>query len=205
MNSRTPLIAVLIAAGTLSSVHAADAHALVGRWLSVETSKGGIGAMYEFRADGTFQFSPGAIVEMPYRLEGDQLILPSATTDGPEQKSTLEWSGKSRFRMSLNGQAGPVYQRQGTQIDSANPLVGEWLGSSEMDGRKLESRFIFDASGTSRLLIKFSNEHGTWSANEGKLTARINGAMALDGKFEIAGGQLTIYRTAGKVTRLKRY
>ena len=49
---------------------------LTGRWRSVETSQGGIGAVYQFHADGTVDFSPGAIVDMPYRLEGDQLILP---------------------------------------------------------------------------------------------------------------------------------
>lgn len=54
------------------------------------TSQGGIGAMYEFGADGTIRFSPGAIMDMPYRLEGNQLILPPATTNGPEQKSTIE-------------------------------------------------------------------------------------------------------------------
>jgi hypothetical protein len=65
--------------------------------MSAETSRGGIGAMYEFRADGTMRFSPGAIVDMQYRLEGDQLILPPATTAGPEQKSTLQWSGNDLF------------------------------------------------------------------------------------------------------------
>ena len=51
------------------------AASLIGRWRSTETSKGGIGAVYQFRADGTFDFSPGAIVDMPYRMEGDQLIF----------------------------------------------------------------------------------------------------------------------------------
>ena len=49
---------------------------LIGRWRSVETSKGGIGAVYHFHADGTVDFSPGAIVDMPYRVEGDQVIFP---------------------------------------------------------------------------------------------------------------------------------
>jgi hypothetical protein len=202
---RTLLMATLIAGISLSSARAAEAPPLAGRWLSVERSDGGIGALYEFRADGSFQFSPGAIVEMPYRLEGDQLILPSATKGGPEQKSTLEWSGKSRFRMTANGQSGNFYQRQGTQIDQGNPLVGEWLGSNQMDGRKIESRFIFDASGTCLLLVKFTVQQGSWSVNEGNLAARINGTTALEGKLEISGNFLTLYRSGGRVTKLKRY
>ncbi len=184
---------------------AQDGTALVGRWRSVETSYGGIGAMYEFRADGTIRFSPGAIVDMPYRLEGDQLILPPATTDGPEQKSTIEWRGMDLFRMSADRQDEGTYQRQGAPPDLRNPLVGEWLGSRQMEGRKLEMRFIFDASGSCQMLIKFTTQQGRYSAGEGRLVARINGAMALDGTFEISGALLTIRRSGGRVTRLKRY
>jgi hypothetical protein len=146
---------------------------LVGRWRSVETSEGSIGAMYEFKADSTMRFSPGAIVVMPYRLEGD--------SGGPEQKSTIAWTGEDLFRMSVSGQDGGTYRRQGTRIDPRNPLVGEWLGSRQMDGRALEMRLIFDAP------------------------AQIDGATALEGTFTISNGELAIHRTGGKVTRLKRY
>ncbi len=184
---------------------AQDAVGLVGRWRSVETSHGGIGAMYEFRADGTIRVSPGAIVDMPYRVEGNQLILPPATTDGPEQKSTIEWSGKDLFRMSADHQDEGTYRRQGAGRDLQNPLVGEWLGSRQMEGRKLEMRFIFDGSGGCQLLIKFVTQQGEYSAREGRLVARINGATALDGTFEISDALLTIHRSGGRVTRLKRY
>jgi hypothetical protein len=139
--------------------------------------------MYEFKAGGTMRFSLDAIVDMPYRLEGDQLILPSAATGGPAQKSTIAWTGKDLFRMSARGQDGGTYRRQGTQTDTQNPLVGEWLGSRQMDGRALEMRLIFNA----------------W------LLARINGATALDGTFTISKEELAIHRAGGEVTRLKRY
>ncbi|MEO8053267.1 MAG: hypothetical protein ABI833_22940, partial [Acidobacteriota bacterium] len=47
---------------TAQPAAAASAAGLIGRWRSVETSKGGIGAVYLFHADGTVDFSPGAIV-----------------------------------------------------------------------------------------------------------------------------------------------
>jgi hypothetical protein len=56
---------------------------LLGRWRSLETSKGGVGAMFEFRKDGVVDYSPGVVVEMKYRIEGDQLVLPPATVNGP--------------------------------------------------------------------------------------------------------------------------
>src|SRR5229473_5716400 len=69
---------------------------IVGRWRSLETSKGGIGAMYGFHANGVVDFSPGAVVEMPWRIENDQLVLPSATVGGPEQKKSIKWLGENK-------------------------------------------------------------------------------------------------------------
>jgi len=208
LGARAALISVWVAGFLpvlVPPVMAQDARGLVGRWRSVQTSQGGIGAMYEFRADGTMRFSPGAIVDMPYRLEGNQLVLPPATTNGPEQKSTIEWTGNDVFRMTAGGQAAGPYRRQGRQQDSGNPLVGEWLGSQQMDGRNLEMRFIFDASGSCEMLIKFTTQQGKYSAIGKRLVAQINGATALDGTFAISDSVLTIQRSGGRTTTLKRY
>jgi hypothetical protein len=109
------------------------------------------------------------------------------------------------FRMGANSQDEGAYRRQSTRTSPGNLLVGEWLGSREMDGRKLETRLIFDASDSCLLLIKFSTQQGTYSASDGRLVARINGATALDGTFTISNEVLAIHRAGGKVTRLKRY
>src|SRR5579863_7686350 len=127
---------------------------LTGRWRSVETSKGGIGAVYQFHADGTVDFSPGAIVEMPYRVEGDQLILPPATTTGPESKSAIALVGDSQLRMTVQGHT-EEYRWQGAAPDPGNRLLGEWLGSREMDGHPMAVRMFFYPAGKSLLLIAF--------------------------------------------------
>src|SRR5665213_418354 len=77
-----------------------SAASLLGRWRSVETSKGGIGAVYHVHPDGTVEFSPGAIVDMPYRVEGDQVIFPPGTTNGSETKFTLSWSSDRMMRLA---------------------------------------------------------------------------------------------------------
>jgi hypothetical protein len=85
---------------------------LLGRWRSTETSKGGIGALLFFRADGTVDFSPAAVVEMPYRIEGDEIVFPPATTDGPEQRTKLEFTGPDRLRLG-----GDQLTREGAAPD----------------------------------------------------------------------------------------
>jgi hypothetical protein len=190
-------IAALAFAGTLA---AQNTESIVGRWRSVETSRGGIGAMYEFRADGTFSFSPGAIVDMPYRLDGDRIVFPPATANGAEEKSKLEWSGQDVFRMDGNS-----YRREGARPDAAHPLTGEWAGEFQMSGRAMERRLIFDSSGHCLMLIAFLTQNGTYTAQAGNLSARIRGASALSGTFSLSNSVLVIHRTNGKITRLKRY
>jgi hypothetical protein len=180
-----------------------SAAALLGRWRSVETSKGGIGAVYYFQANGTVEFSPGAIVDMPYRVEGNQVIFPPATTKGPEVNFTLSWSGDRVMRLSAPGQVNE-YQRQGAP-DPRVPLLGEWLGSREMDGRKMPEEMFFYPAGKSLLLILFTTQSGHYSVTNGRLVATFGGRGGLDGTFDITDGVLSIHRSNGRVTKLARY
>ncbi|MCU1285996.1 MAG: hypothetical protein JWO13_2346 [Acidobacteriales bacterium] len=73
----------LLMAGSLVAQSAAPE--LVGHWVAGNRSKGGIGSMWEFKKDGTLTMAPGAVVDMAYKVDGDKLILPPATT-GPGAK-----------------------------------------------------------------------------------------------------------------------
>lgn len=202
---RTPLL-VLFAALRLATAQppaTTPAANLVGRWRSVETSKGGIGAIYQFNADGTLDFSPGAIVNMPYRVEGDQLILPPATTTDPEMKSTLTWPTNDVLRMSMQGQS-EEYQRQGA-ADPRDRLLGEWLTWREMDGHRMPAEMFFYPGGNSLLVIRFTSQKGRYSITNGRLVGEFGGRVGLDGTFDITDGMLSIHRSNGRVTKLARY
>lgn len=97
------LLIVLMALAALP-LRGADAppQQLFGRWRSTQTSKGGIGWMLVFRADGTFDLSPGAVVEMPYRIASGELVFPPATTNGPEQRLKLQFTGKDQLKLLGN-------------------------------------------------------------------------------------------------------
>src|SRR3954454_13693205 len=94
---RTTVQRVLLCGVMLSAaafLTAADSSAnLLGRWRAVETSRGGIGTMFEFRKGGVVEYSPGAVVEMSYRVEGNELVLPPGTEKGPEQRQIITWLG----------------------------------------------------------------------------------------------------------------
>jgi len=200
------LLLILFAVLPLASAQLpapSPATSLIGRWRSLETSKGGIGAVYQFNADGTLDFSPGAIVDMPYRVEGDQLILPPATTTGPEMKSTLTFSGDRVMRMTTQGET-EEYQRQGA-ADQRDRLLGEWLTRREMNGQRMPERMFFYPAGKSLLVILFTTKHGRYSVTNGRLIGEWGGQIGLDATFEIADGVLTLYRSRGRVTKMARY
>ncbi len=176
---------------------------LAGRWRSVETSQGGIGAVYQFHSDGTVDFSPGAIVDMPYRVEGDQLILPPATTTGPETKSKLTVSGDV-MRLAVEDHVSE-YHRRGSVQNLRDPLLGEWLGSREMDGRQMIEQMLFYPGGKSLLVILFTTQRGIYSTTGGRIVASFGGRAGLNGPFEISDGVLSIHRGGGRVTKLARY
>jgi hypothetical protein len=199
----TPLLILLATLAMAQPPTAGPLANLVGRWRSVETSKGGIGAVYQFNSDGTLDFSPGAIVDMPYRVEGDQLILPPATTTGPEMKSTLTWPTNNVLRISTKGQS-EEYQRQGT-ADPRDRLLGEWLTWREMDGQRMPTEMFFYPAGKALLVIRFTTQQGRYSVTNGRLVGEFGGRVGLDGPFDFANGVLTIHRSGGRVTKLARY
>ena len=174
---------------------------LLGRWRATETSKGGIGAMYEFRADGTVDFSPGAVVEMPYRVEDNFLIM-AGETQGSEQKTTIEFVGTDKFRLrpptGAPGQARTVeLLRQGTAPDPHNPIVGEWIEHREMGGRQLEAHWLFSGGGKVLLLIPFVTSHGHFSIRGSAIHMEFLPPSALaqspmNGTFEVSNDVLVL-------------
>src|ERR1039457_6007895 len=122
-----------------TTVSAAD-RTVIGRWRSLETSKGGIGGMFVFREDGTLEFSPGAVVETKYRVEGNRLIMPGGTVNGPEQVWVIESLTKNELRLSQEESqskeaktpgapaSAPSMRmtREGEVVDPRKLIVGTW-------------------------------------------------------------------------------
>ena len=171
-----------------------SSESIAGRWRSLETSKGGIGALFEFRDGGVVVFSPGAVVEMPYRVERGELVLPPATHTGPEQRIRITITDKDQLGLEPPG-AGPVrieLRRVGTKRESDDPLVGEWLGERDFGGHVVEARYIFYGNRKCLLLIPFTRTEGTWSATATTITLNFPGQSTVEGQYAIEGDTLTI-------------
>ena len=179
-----------------ASAQQPSSETIVGRWRSLETSKGGIGAVWEFRSGGTVDYSLGAVVEMPWRIENNQLILPPATTDGPEQKYTLKWLGDNKLRWETEGGATEL-ARVGDRSDPGNPIIGEWIENREMGGLKLEARYLFYARGKLLLVIPFAIQHGSYTISGSALSLNIPGRKTPELRFKLVDNFLVFTDSEG--------
>ncbi len=157
--------------------------------------------MYDFDADGTVRFSPGAIVPMQYRMEGDRLRIVAA--DGIAY--ALSWNGDDHMRMTMNGAGSEDYTRLGVRPDPQNKLAGEWTGTRDMDGRKVLEHWIFGDNSNAVLMIRFYTQTGNYTVQNGRLVAKFGEQVGLDGPISINEGVLSINRSRGRVTKLSRY
>jgi hypothetical protein len=82
---------------------------LLGTWVAVHRSLGGLGSMWTFRPGGKLEMSIGAIVESWYKLDGDRLINPPG--------STLPGAKPMVFHFRVEGDT--LYQRLESQVAPA--------------------------------------------------------------------------------------
>jgi hypothetical protein len=181
--------------GFYASAQQSSSASIVGRWRSLETSKGGIGAMFEFRSDGTVDFSPGAIVEMRWRIENNQLVLPPATVGGAEQKYSLQWLSNSK--LGLKTEAGVTeLTRVGDHSHADKPILGEWTEHREMDGLNLEAHWLFYLNSKLLFLMPFAIQHGSYTMSGSALHLKVP-HLNPESRFEMKDNLLTLSELEG--------
>ncbi|HVO98733.1 MAG TPA: hypothetical protein VMT15_11735 [Bryobacteraceae bacterium] len=174
---------------------------LLGRWRSLETSKGGIGAVVIFRANGVVDFSPGAVVDTTYRIEGKELVFPPPTANGPELRQKMDFTGADRLRL-----AEANWTRAGAAPDPGNLILGEWVGKREMDGRPMEARYLFYPGGKFLFLLPFRTPApGRYSIQGSIMRLELPGRKPAEGPFKIDGDMLSTPSAGGSGYRFKRY
>lgn len=119
---------------------------LHGRWRSVTTTKGGIGAVYVFKPGGVVRYSSAVLLEMPFRREGQILSL-------GDQVVGTGWHPDGRLQLNYGNGILEDYTRVGKPSNQAEPLVGEWLGTRELSGRMLSSHYLFSQDGKATVYL----------------------------------------------------
>jgi hypothetical protein len=117
-----------------------------GRWRSVTTTRGGIGATYTFRPDGTAEYATVAMATLRYEAEGAQLKVEG-------EPVTVAFPAGGRLRLKSAAGEASEFTRVGPTPDPARPLLGEWRGVRVMEGRQLPMLYQFRPDGTLQFVI----------------------------------------------------
>jgi hypothetical protein len=175
---------------------------LVGRWRSSGTSSGGLGTIFAFHEDGSVDFSPGAVVDMSYRLEGDSLFLPA---DG--QKQTVKFVDDNRVEITAEHE-GKIHtqelKRKGPVPDQKNLILGEWTTIRE-DLHGVEATEIFYEAGKCLLVIPFAWLHGQFVVDGATIRIEVPKVPTIQGPFKVEGETLTIPGAHGGTSQFSRY
>ena len=178
---------------------------LADRWRSTEVSPAGVSAIFEFRSDNQLDSYSSVISEEKYRLAGtDTIFLQSQ--QGREQKQELEWDNQDRARIEDEA-AGKAIElvRHGMIPDNKNPLVGEWTTAREWHANKYPARAIFFADGKVMWIIDLRIDRGHYSIQNQNIRMEIPEHPALEGRFTLAGGRLTLPNPRGGESSFERF
>lgn len=184
---RLLLFLLLLATYCYAQVFKSD---IVGHWVSVHRSEGGIGSMWEFKADGTLTMAPGAVVDMPYKIAADKLILPPGTA-GPDAKPLVlafRIEGDTLYESIGDATANDGAARKDVKFVRVSmskpgdqPIVGTWKTvdagcalPAEMKSRELlcdvfrNATYTFTKDGICKLRIPFKVVAGTYTVSDSR-------------------------------------
>lgn len=118
-----------------------------GRWRSVTTTRGGIGAVYEFGPSGRGSYSSAALVTEPYTFAAGVLTM-------GQSRYGVGWHADGR--MQWNDGQGTLLDFSPVGKPEAKSILGEWKTwtKQEVMGRVLPAIYIFQADGQSHFIIK---------------------------------------------------
>jgi hypothetical protein len=201
------LIALYLASGLSQE---GNSRKLLGKWRSVETSKGGIGATVNFRGGGIFDYSPGAIVGGTYRVEQNRLITTYENGD-PETSMSIQSLTADTLQLGPPSDA-PVrqgaglldFRRIGRPNDPNDLLLGAWVTVAIMPGMPSHGYYYFRRDGTETFNIPFRTDHCTYALAGDRIRLSIAGRGSVEGQVRWEGDVLVLPWGRGEA-KFKRF
>ena len=189
----------MILAATLAIAIAASINGesnLVGLWESKETSQGGIGHAFQFRPDGTFVDAAVVMVEIPYRVTGDRLVLgeePPAGKPDTRQTSSIRFEGDALLQ---TGPDGSVLRRERLPGSAkTSGVLGDWR-YCHYAGAIAYDRFT--DSGKLLLRLPMRSSTGRYLVAGDALTLSKPSQPDAQLKAEVRDGKLVVSGSTGK-------
>lgn len=168
----TTVVVAAIAAGSAGSAgtaRSAEAASPLGFWESIETSSGGIGAALELRADGVLRHCAVVLLDLDYRLEGDQVVLSDPTGTDQAPPATL-----GDNVMILTGPDGSTLEKKRLRAPPGgnSPILGDWSYDYYGQATAFES---YTEDGKVHFRLPLRTETGTYRLDGDRIRVTLAG------------------------------
>jgi hypothetical protein len=180
---------------------------IAGKWRSLETSRGGLGALYEFLPDGNFRYATGAIVTGRYQLEDRKLTIvlddKPAARPAP-QTYTVEVLDAARLKYT-DGKVSTEFRRVGEAEVPKLWIVGTWTQPAP-EFEQADRIVRFDARGGYLMTIPIRPRSGYYKLMPGRqIWLNYIGSGQVEGPVTLEGDILTLPSASGKSLQFQRY
>lgn len=155
--------------------------------------------MWEFRADDTFTMSPGAVVDMRYRLEGDTLTLSlaEATPDPHPQVLKIRFEGDRLYQRYGDMTEVPLVRVKSGRPGDA-PIIGQWKFPPSLADRWKENpppvdlnRLNMSPEQFSKVAVALMNGTTYTFTRDGICRLRI-AFISMTGRYDVGSGTFTL-------------
>ena len=195
-------LALLIALCVFSGFGEEQGSKLLGKWRSVTTSKGGIGALLDFRPDGRFEYIPAAIVPGRYSVEEQRLTIRDA--DGEQTVMNIEAISTEALRLGMPRAGSLDLKRVGKPEDPEHLLFGVWVTLRTMEGLPSRGYYYFRSDGTETFTVPFRTDQCRYAITGDRIRMTYPQRGSVEGAVRWEGDILVLPWSRGEA-KFKRF
>lgn len=175
---------------------------LLGKWRSVTTSKGGIGALLDFRPGGKFEYIPAAIVAGSYSVEEQRLTIKDSS--GEQMVMNIEDVSTEALRLGMPKAGSLDLKRVGQPEDPENLLLGVWVTKQTMDGLPSRGYYYFRGDGTETFTVPFRTDQCQYAITGERIRMTYPRQGSVEGAVRWEGDVLVLPWRGGEA-KFKRF
>ena len=163
---------------------------IVGKWVSIKRSKGGLGGAYIFGKDESMAVLYGAIIDYKYKITGKKIFetYPNET----QTTSYFSINGKTLTLEKIDSQDSTSeckleMKRLGNNADHPKSVIGKWTYKHKTGAWTVQE---YTADGKAQLCVPLVTEVGKYHLINNELLIELKGKEKISREIRIDGNRL---------------
>jgi hypothetical protein len=175
------------------------ANSLLGEWISVERSKGGLGAAKNYTQDGNVRATFGALVDFKYKIVGKKLTL--SLPQVPKATDIVQTFQINGDKLTLTDDTGNKQELTRMPGAGNSGIIGKWTGDHYTGAKQI---LHFTKEQNCYLAVPMISADGTYTIMGDVLSESYKDKGSQHYKWAIQDGVLTLNDSQGKTEKYMR-